>query len=166
VLGKTTLSALRALLFLTQQEPAACLSPRHIAAVLGESPTYLAKVLRHLVKAGVLRAERGATGGVRLAMAPEDVTLLDVVEACQGTIVGNYCQATVADVSVCSFHQAALDLHNAITGVLSKWTLSDLLATPRRSAAMGLPCLMGDQTLRAAALLAPRAGRPAERAGP
>jgi Rrf2 family protein len=97
VLGKTTLSALRALLFLTQQEPAACLSPRHIAAVLGESPTYLAKVLRHLVKAGVLRAERGATGGVRLAMAPEDVTLLDVVEACQGTIVGNYCQATVAD---------------------------------------------------------------------
>ncbi|MCL4845147.1 MAG: Rrf2 family transcriptional regulator [Acidobacteria bacterium] len=166
MLGKTTLSAIRALLYLTQQQSPACLSPRHIAAALGESPTYLAKVLRHLVKAGVLRAERGATGGVRLAMAPEDVTLLDVVEACQGTIVGDYCQATVADASVCSFHRATRDLHEAITGVLSKWTLAALLATPQRNAEMGLPCLMGDAAHRAAALVLPRGARPLPQARP
>jgi len=166
VLGKTTLSAIRALLYLAQQQSSACVSPRHIAAVLGESPTYLAKVLRHLVKAGVLRAEKGATGGVRLAMDPHDVTLLDVVEACQGTIVGDYCQAGVADVNVCSFHQAAKDLHDAITGVLSTWTLAAMLATPRRSVVMGLPCLMGDPAHRLPAQATPRSARLPERARP
>ncbi len=159
MLGKTTLSAIRALLFISQQQSTGCLSPRHIAAALGESPTYLAKVLRHLVKAGILRAEKGATGGVRLAMDPRDVTLLDIVEACQGTLVGSYCQAGITDVSVCSFHQAALDLHNAITGVLSKWTLAALLTTPQRSVVAGLPCLMGDPAHRLPARVEPRSVR-------
>jgi DNA-binding IscR family transcriptional regulator len=56
MLSGTSLSALRALIYLGQRAPAV-LSPRHIAAELGESPTYLSKVTTQLVKAGVLRAE-------------------------------------------------------------------------------------------------------------
>jgi Rrf2 family protein len=146
MLGKTTVTAIRALLFLDQQEPGACLSPRRIAEALGESPTYLAKVLRHLVKAGVLRAERGAKGGVRMAVSPDQVTLLQVVQACQGTMVGNYCQSDVAGQRACGFHQAAVELHDAITGVLSRWTLADLQVRPYRLDAAGvrstMPCLI------------------------
>jgi Rrf2 family protein len=151
VLGKTTITAIRSLLFLNQQGDGVPLSPRRIAESLGESPTYLAKVLRHLVKAGILRAEKGAKGGVRMAVAPDQVSLLQVVEACQGTIVGNYCAVGTPGERTCGFHQAAVELHGAITGVLSRWTLADLLVVPyrldalesRSAASAGLPCLIG-----------------------
>jgi Rrf2 family transcriptional regulator, nitric oxide-sensitive transcriptional repressor len=144
VLGKTTIAALRALFFLLDHEPGTCLSPRRIAEALGESPTYLAKVLRHLVRAGVLRAERGARGGVRLDVPPGQVTLLQVVQACHGTIVPSHCQAAADGRCVCGFHMAALELHEATRGVLSRWTLSDLHSVPVRLESIPdeVPCLI------------------------
>lgn len=144
MLGKTALSALRALTYLAQQEAETCLSPRRVAEIVGESPTYLAKVLRHLVKGGILRAEKGVKGGVRLGRAPSEITLLAVVEACHGAIIGNYCQSDQPESAFCSFHRAALELHEAITGVLGRWTLADLLAQPhsRGDCVGGIPCLM------------------------
>lgn len=144
MLGKTSISAIRALLFLAQQDGGGRWSPRRLAAGLGESPTYLAKVLRHLVKAGILDVARGVRGGVRLARDARRVTLLEVVEACQGAIVGDYCRADRQPSETCSFHRAALELHGAIEGVLGRWTLQRLLEKPesqpdRRGV---MPCLM------------------------
>jgi Rrf2 family protein len=130
MLSKTTVSALRALIYLARREGTACVSPRRIAEALDESPTYLAKSLRYLVKTGILRAEKGVHGGVRLGRQPAKVTLLAIVEACQGTIVGDFCQASWPACSCCGFHHAALDLHNAITGALSRWTLDQFIAIP------------------------------------
>jgi Rrf2 family protein len=144
MLNKTSLSAIRALLFLAQQAPDSFWSPRRLAEVLGESPTYLAKVVRLLVKCGILEAERGVKGGVRLRLQPEEITLLAVVEACQGTIVGDYCRSSRPASSLCSFHLAALELHEAITGVLGRWTLAGLLARPAGCGeqAGGVTCLV------------------------
>ncbi|MBI5084478.1 MAG: Rrf2 family transcriptional regulator [Acidobacteria bacterium] len=145
MLSKTTISALRALVYLARQEEGTCLSPRRIAELLDESPTYLAKSLRYLVKANVLRAEMGVRGGVRLAQRPEEITLLAVVEACQGAIVGDYCESSRPQGSWCAFHQAALELHNAIKGVLSGWTLAQLLLLPHAEASGDgvRDCVMG-----------------------
>ncbi len=144
MLGKTSLSAIRALLFLAQQEQADWWSPRRLAAELGESPTYLAKVLRHLVKAGTLDVARGVRGGVRLARRPNEVTLLEIVEACQGAIVGDYCRSDRKPPEMCSFHLAALELHGAIQGVLESWSLQRLLERPesRSGRSRSVPCLM------------------------
>jgi Rrf2 family protein len=144
MLTKTTMSALRALVHLAQQEDRACQSPRRIGEVLGESPTYMAKALRHLVKAGILRAERGVLGGVRLARMPEDITMLAVVEACQGALVGDFCQSSRPASTFCGFHRAALEFHTAITGVLSRWTIAGLLDSPEGQveAGGGVTCVM------------------------
>jgi Rrf2 family protein len=131
MLGKTSLSAIRTLIHLAQSEAGACVSPRRIAEALGESPTYLAKVCRLLVRAGILRAEKGVRGGVWLSRPPAQVTLLSIIEACQGTMVGDYCLSGRELSNVCSFHRAALELHEAITGVLTQWTLAQLLEKPR-----------------------------------
>lgn len=152
MLGKTSISAIRALLFLAQQDGTGWWSPRRLAAGLGESPTYLAKVLRQLVRAGVLDVARGVRGGVRLARNPGEVTLLEVVEACQGAIVGDYCRSDRQASELCSFHRAALELHVAIEHVLGRWTLARLLEKPesppdRRGA---MPCLMRGVALAAA----------------
>ncbi|GMU24976.1 MAG: hypothetical protein AMXMBFR13_50470 [Phycisphaerae bacterium] len=144
MLGKTSIAAIRSLLFLATQDTAECWSPRRLAEILGESPTYLAKVVRHLVKHRILEAERGVKGGVRLVRRPEEITLLAVVEACHGTIVGDYCRSARPESSHCNFHRAALELHGAITGVLGRWTLAHLLRQPAATGefAGGVLCLM------------------------
>ena len=91
----------------------------------------MAKVLRALVKSGILRAKHGSKGGVLLNRLPCEITLLAIVEACQGLIVGSYCQE-IADLgATCAFHQAAAELRDAMVDVLSRWTLEHLAASPR-----------------------------------
>jgi Rrf2 family protein len=130
MITKTSILATRALVCLARDQDGGAISPRSIALQLGESRTYMAKVLRSLVKAGLLRAEHGSKGGVRLNRAPEEITLLAIVEACQGAIVGSYCE-DIDDIRIaCAFHHAAVELREAIVSVLSKWHLADIAKSP------------------------------------
>jgi Rrf2 family protein len=130
MITKTSKSAIGALIYLGRSSQTLH-SPRQMAEALGESPTYLAKVLGHLVRAGILRATRGAKGGVQLNRPPSQISALSIVEACQGILVGNYCQTTCNPEEACAYHQAALELQQAIVSVLSKWTLARLMEHPR-----------------------------------
>jgi len=49
-------------------------------------PSFLAKVLRRLVKAGLLRSTRGVTGGFGLRRTAAEISLLDIVEGIEGRI--------------------------------------------------------------------------------
>lgn len=49
---------------------------------------YLLKILQQLVRAGVLRSKRGPRGGFFLARRAEDITLLQIVEAVDGPLMG------------------------------------------------------------------------------
>ena len=154
MINKTTLLAIRTLIHMGQQSANAVRSPRQMAEALNESPTYLAKVTRLLAKAGILRAEKGVRGGVYLGRVPGDITLLQIVEACQGAIVAAHCRPDCDKRGICSYHLAAEQLRTAIVGVLSEWTLSGLMERPssRRMASVpGLVCLMaGRQPMTAA----------------
>lgn len=130
MLTKTTLSAIRALVHLGRHGGDAPVPPRRMAMELGESPTYLAKVTRLLVRAGILRAHFGAGGGVVLNRDPENITLLAITEACQGAFLANLCTETDDLANTCAFHQAGAELHRAILGVMSRWTLADFIRRP------------------------------------
>ena len=149
MLTKTSLSAIRALVYLGSRNAGEPIPPRRIALELGESPTYLAKVIRHLVRAGILRAHRGVGGGVVLHRPPEAVTLRAIVEACQGAILGDFCNDTADLSQVCGLHQAGAELHRAIVGVLGRWTLADFLARPAPSPPLRgkVPCFLTGCTL-------------------
>lgn len=130
MLNQTAELGIQVMLYLaldTRREPVA---PREIATRLNASPTYTSKVTGMLVKTGLLRAVRGARGGVLLERDPAAVTLLEIVEACQGRILPDYCQPHDDLSVVCSFHEAMHDLHSAITDVLARWTLAALAARP------------------------------------
>lgn len=130
MLSKTALLATRALVILAKESSGQVMSPRKIAAYLNESSAYLAKVLRLLVRAGILRAERGVAGGVFLSRPSQEITLLQIVEACQGIIHGDYCQPLDNSDAACAFHQASVELERAVVGVLNSWTLADLEKRP------------------------------------
>jgi len=48
------------------------------------SPTYLAKQLQALSRAGLIRSTQGKSGGYTLTRTPGSITVLDVVEAVEG----------------------------------------------------------------------------------
>jgi len=51
----------------------------------------VSKILKQLAKAGVVRAQRGASGGYRLALAPSDLSVAAIVEAMDGPIALTEC---------------------------------------------------------------------------
>jgi Rrf2 family protein len=59
--------------------PANALAEFHALA-----PAYMAKHMQGLARAGVVESVRGAGGGYRLARAPTDISLWDIVEAIEG----------------------------------------------------------------------------------
>jgi Rrf2 family protein len=140
MLTQTTENALRALLYLAGQSSSQFIPPRQIATVLGASPTYMAKILNQLVKADILRSQRGPLGGVRLARSPREITLLDVFEACQGVLRGDYCdQVPPEDLpKTCAFHQAMDEIDRAIRRILRRWSLADFLSQPGPAKNSGL----------------------------
>ena len=92
--------ALRALLYLARQEPNKKASTSQIAEFQEIPPSFLAKIISQLSIAGLINTARGARGGVSIARRPEEISLLDVVEAIDGPIVLNDC---TKDPTICSF---------------------------------------------------------------
>ncbi len=132
MLTQTTELALRALIFLGLSELTEPVPPKRLAETLGCSPTYLGKTLGLLVKADLLRSVRGARGGVVLARDPKTITLLAVVEACQGTLVGDFCRTErLKEMGTpCRFHDVMATLHGQLVKTLSGCTLAELLECP------------------------------------
>ncbi len=79
---KTCVYAIQAVLYLAlREEPEALVPVRRVGEALGIPPAVLVKLLPPLVEEGIVRTGRGPRGGVGLAGAPGDITLLDVIEA-------------------------------------------------------------------------------------
>ncbi|TLW94668.1 RrF2 family transcriptional regulator [Saccharomonospora piscinae] len=76
---------------LAQLEPHTAVSTAQFAEHYDIPAPYLAKQLKALVKAGVLSAAPGPRGGFRLARAPEAITLLEIVEAVDGSAAPYEC---------------------------------------------------------------------------
>ncbi len=130
MLTQTSETALRALLYLLVNKAEEPVPPSRIAQHIDASPSYTAKVTTALVKADILRAHRGVKGGVTLSRPPEKITLLEIVEACQGKVLGDFCQDFDRMDLVCGFHRAMAELHQTIITTLNGWTLADLAKQP------------------------------------
>lgn len=92
--------AVRAVLYLAQKGDDKRASTSQIAQDQQIPPSFLAKIVSQLSVAGLLQTSRGARGGVSLARSPEQISLLEVVEAIDGPILLNEC---VDDNGACTF---------------------------------------------------------------
>ena len=75
--------ALHCLLWLVpplEQRP----SSRDLAELQGVPAAFMAKIFPKLEKAGIVESTGGIRGGYQLARAPEDISVLDVVDAVEG----------------------------------------------------------------------------------
>ena len=62
-----------------------------IAEVFDASKHHLAKVHQRLTKAGLILSNRGPGGGVALTKDPAEITLLEVYEAMEGSLICTPC---------------------------------------------------------------------------
>lgn len=94
--------AVRAVTYLARLGPDQRAATSVIAQEQQIPPSFLAKIVSQLSVAGLLNTSRGARGGVSLARPPEEITLLDVVEAIDGPIMLNEC---VGEYGICVFSE-------------------------------------------------------------
>ncbi len=92
--------ALRAMLYLARLEPSRRAATSQIAEEQRIPPSFLAKIISQLSIAGLIHTSRGARGGVSLAREPEEISILEVVEAIDGPIALNEC---TGDTGACPF---------------------------------------------------------------
>lgn len=92
--------AVRAVLYLAQLGDDRRAATSQIAQHQQIPPSFLAKIVSQLSVAGLLQTSRGARGGVSLAREPENISLLEVIEAIDGPILLNEC---VSASGVCTF---------------------------------------------------------------
>jgi Rrf2 family protein len=78
--------ALHALVFLARQDTAPVIPAHELARACGNPDLCLLPALKRLAAAGVLHAVKGPHGGYRLARPPEDISVLEVVEALTGPL--------------------------------------------------------------------------------
>jgi len=106
-----------------------------VAALAADSQSTVAftgKILQRLVGARVVVSHRGFEGGFELARAADQITLLDIVEALDGSLCLNECMPNGAGcdrVSSCGAYGVWLQAQEALAAVLRSRSLDQMAAT-------------------------------------
>lgn len=90
---------------------------------------FLRKLFKPLVQQGIVNSTRGVSGGVRLSRAPEDITVLEVVEALEGPLALNEClleDNSCEFLSGCGMHDVWDEAQSAMAKVLRSRNLTHL----------------------------------------
>src|SRR4030042_3599513 len=86
--SRSTGYALLAVGYLAQHQDEGIILSQDIAKKYNIPLEYLLKILQQLVRANILRSKRGPRGGFNLARNPKKITLLEVIEAVEGPMIG------------------------------------------------------------------------------
>ena len=80
MISQTAEYALRAIVYLGNHAGEPCTTAQ-LATETEAPPSYLAKVMKGLVRAGMVGSQRGLHGGFTLTQDPNDISILDVVNS-------------------------------------------------------------------------------------
>lgn len=106
-----------------------------IAIVTKVPMAYLSKVLQGLRNEGILKSQRGVGGGISLIKTPEELTILDVVNAVEplGRIKTCPLGLSAHGEYLCPLHQRMDDALKQMEEVFQNTTLAEVLADPNPS---------------------------------
>lgn len=133
--SETVEYALRAAVHLAYQAPQPQTTEQIAKATRVKSPTYLSKVLQSLRRAGILQSQRGSGGGIRLARAAEELTILDIVNAVEPIKRIQTCPLGLAahGKRLCPLHNRVDQALALVEQAFANTTLAEVLAEPTES---------------------------------
>lgn len=134
--SQTVEYALRAVVHLAYEAPDARTTAQIAEATLVPKD-YLAKILQHLSKRGIVTTQRGVGGGVSLAKDPVGLTILDVVQAVEPESIKRVTTCPLGlqahGVRLCPLHKRLDDAVALVEKAFGGATLAEILAEPSDS---------------------------------
>lgn len=125
---------LRVLMYLALDRTRLATIPE-IAAAYGISENHLMKVVHQLARAGIIESVRGKGGGVRLARAPEEIRVGEIVRTSEGEAPIVECMSgdpqACRITSSCRLKSVLVNAFEALYDSLDEHTLADLVERPR-----------------------------------
>ena len=96
---------------------------------------YLSKILQGLARKGIVTTQRGIGGGVALAKSPEELTILDVVNAVEPLMRIKTCPLGLQShgVRLCPLHRRMDLALESVETAFRNSTLAEVLAEPSKS---------------------------------
>lgn len=91
---------------------------------------YLEHLIAPLIAGGIVRSTRGARGGVRLARAPQEIRLSEIIQLFEGSTAPVECvdrPAVCRRSESCATRDIWCEIKGAVDGVLESVTLQDLV---------------------------------------
>jgi Rrf2 family protein len=130
-LSRTVAYAVRATLQLAQTESDTPVPCSKLAAEGNMPERFLLQILRNLVTHGILRSTRGVDGGYTLTRSPNEISLLDVIEAIDGPLdAGEMGSDGLPDQSEVKLTNALRDITSSARRQLEAIKFSQLLEPP------------------------------------
>jgi len=121
--------AVRIMIYLAAAPDESRVAAPELARGIQAPESFVSKVLQQLVQRGMVTSHRGAGGGFQLAVLPEKVSLLDVVEMVEGPLQINLClpgEATCDRKSWCGAHPIWSEAQEALRRVLASASIARL----------------------------------------
>ena len=125
---------LRILIDLATHDPARPRLLRDIAQSQQISEKYISRLVLDLRRAKLIRSVRGMKGGFHLMKAPEEITLLEILETMEGPISVVGCATSPEKCNrqaLCPMQNVWQRLNNDIREITEKITLEDILNSYR-----------------------------------
>src|SRR5690349_2320002 len=129
VFSQTVEYALRAVVHLASKSPEAQTTDQ-IAAVTRVPRAYLSKVIQALVRSRIVESHRGIGGGVTLSRPPDELTILDVVNAVEPIQRIRTCPLGLAahGIKLCPLHRRLDNALATVEQAFAATTLAEVLA--------------------------------------
>ncbi len=129
---------LKALVHLAAAEPGETAQAADIAARNNIPKKFLDAILGDLRAAGIVFSKKGPGGGYLLARAPSEIEIGAVIRALDGPLAPIACASRTAyrpcrdcaDVRTCAVRRTMSTVRDAISDILDRMTLSDMMGGP------------------------------------
>jgi Rrf2 family iron-sulfur cluster assembly transcriptional regulator len=126
---------LRAVIYLSGQDPQKCCPIAEIAKEQGIPKKFLEKIIQDLLRSGLIKSKRGPCGGYALARLPQQISFHDVIQAIEGPITVNACldeHVSCDQLPRCAMVGVWSEVQRRVVEVFATTTLADLRQAPCR----------------------------------
>ncbi|MFH5832330.1 RrF2 family transcriptional regulator [Halalkalibaculum sp. DA3122] len=129
LLSKSCVYGLRAALYLASHDNGKYISIGEMSEKLDISFHFLTKTLQQLSAAELMESYKGPNGGIKLAKPGDEITLLEIVVAIDGSELLTECALGLPGCGVqkpCPLHDSWSETRGAVKNMLEETTLTNL----------------------------------------
>ncbi len=143
MISQTAEYALRAMVYLAMQRSA--VTGHDIAAITKVPPGYLSKIMQQLVKGKLVSSQRGIGGGFILSRTPNEISILDVINAVDPIERIESCPLGIQShgLNLCPLHKRLSEATAHVEAAFAHSRLSELIEESQSPLCKSVPLTPG-----------------------